>query len=184
MLWAIGIVAGVGLLFLVLRKRGSPVAQGSPGSGSFVIRNGQAVAADQTFDAWMSGDLGKMLRALKTQTNAVDRHFLRLIIVEAAYKNRSDPRSRSLCIETARRHLTEFPRLAPALKREMGGTLPQVPTFKHLCTIYTEDGKLDEAIRVCELALGYGLDDGTAGGFRGRIERPKKKQQSSRGAHT
>lgn len=72
-------------------------------------------------------------------------------------------------------HVTEFPEIAPALKRDMGGVLPRVSTFQHLATVLTETGEFAGAIRVRELAIEYGLQDNTKSGFEGRIERIKKK---------
>jgi hypothetical protein len=183
MLLVSGILVGVVLLLVVLKSLASSSSEMKSSEGTSVIRGGKSVAADQVFDAWTSNDMGKMLKALENQTNPVDRHFLLLSIVEKAYRGRTDPRSRLLCLEIARRHMAEFPALAPALKRDMGdGTLPQVHSFKYLSTLLSEDGQYDEAIRVCEWALGYGLDDGTAGGFSARIERMKKKQLAGKKA--
>lgn len=130
----------------------------------------------EVFHAWTSGDLEKMLETTECRSNSVDRHFLLLKIVEATYKQRKTPAHRRLLFEYGRTHLREFEGLAPQLRAEFDGKLPVVPTFQFLATALTEDGKFDEAIEVCELALQYGLIDGTKSGFEGRISRIKKKR--------
>ncbi len=50
-----------------------------------------------------------------------------------------------------------------------------VPSFKRLAIIYEQQNKLNEAIEVCEKAISYSLDDGTKGGFEGRIEKLNRK---------
>jgi hypothetical protein len=50
-----------------------------------------------------------------------------------------------------------------------------IPSFERLCIIYEKQKKYQKALEICELALSYGLNDKTEGGFLGRIERIKKK---------
>jgi hypothetical protein len=142
----------------------------------FVSRMGRLVPTDQVFDAWTSGDLAKMLAAETTPTNPIDRHFLLLSIVQLAYKQRRVPEMRRLFLKYARQHVSEFERLAGPLREDSDGTLPRVPTFQLLATVLTEDGQLEEAEKVCLLALQQGLHDGTKGGFEARITRIRKKQ--------
>jgi len=144
-------------------------------STSFVERQGKAIPIDDSFRAWTSGSLNEMLKAAHTKTNLIDRHFLLLSIVGELYKLRKDENHRKTFIEYADKHLAEFSEICPALKKDMGGILPQVPTFQYYATVLTEDGSYDKAISICENAIGYGLQDGTKLGFEGRIERIKKK---------
>jgi hypothetical protein len=127
--------------------------------------------------------LSQMLAALNTPTHPVDRHHLLQSIVELTYKERNkDSQMRQLCEQTARTHLDEFPQLKDALleENEDGEVfLPRVSTFQHLATLLTEDGRFDEAVKVCELAIEYDLHDNTQGGFEKRIERIRNKQRSS-----
>lgn len=146
---------------------------------TYITRAGKLVKTDAAFDAWTSGDLQHMLRALSTPTNPVDRHFLLQSIVQEAYKKRDNPAMRAKCIQIAALHLAEFPHIAPALKTDMGGTLPRVATFQHFATVLTEDREYDRAIEVCELALQFGLEDGTKSGFEGRIRRIRREQGSA-----
>lgn len=146
----------------------------------YVHREGALRKADEVFMAWMSGDMPRMERAETLTTNSIDRHFLLLQLCAQTYKRRAEFRMRAKFLDYARRHVQEFHTLAPALKREFSGVLPRVPTFQMLATVLAEDGAFDEAIEVCRVALGLGLEDGTQSGFEGRIARIRRKQQVSR----
>lgn len=146
-----------------------------PQEKTYTTRNGKLVKADERYMSWISGDLKRMLEQLHKKGNPVDTHFLYLSIVEQTYKQRKDPKMRQLFKKVAAEHVLNFNSLADPLRRDMGGKLPQVPTFKYLSTVYTEDGELNRAIKVCEKAINFKLDDGTKSGFKGRIERIQKK---------
>ena len=149
----------------------------------YVHREGALRKADEAFEAWTSGDLGRMERAIRRPTNPIDRHFLLLQLCQLTYKHRADPQMRAKFLGYARQHLNEFPSLAPALKRDFGGTLPRVPTFQNLATVLTEDGVFEEAISVCQAALTHGLEDGTRSGFEGRIARIRRRQEKASVTH-
>ena len=140
-----------------------------------VSRMGRFVNADEAFEAWTSGDLRRMLAARSVPTNPIDRHFLLQGIVKGSYKQRADLQMRRVCIETGLMHLAEFGSIAPALRTDMGGSLPRVPSFAWLATVMAEEGQIDEAVRVCEQAARFGADDGTQGGYLARGERLRKK---------
>jgi hypothetical protein len=144
-------------------------------SERWITRQGREVAPDAVFDAWTSGDLGTMLGVAEHKTNLIDRHFLLLNIVGLTYKGRADSEMRSLCRKFSEMHLAEFDRIAPALKEDMGGVLPRVPTFQHFATVLAEDGENERAIEVCRRAISYGLSDGTQSGYDGRIARIQKR---------
>ena len=144
-------------------------------SARYTQRMGQFTKADEVFDAWMSGDLAAMLKALRKKTNIIDRHFLLMGIVNQTYKTRKDPKIREICREISERHVQEFERIAPALKRDFDGVLPRVPTFQQYATLLSEDNEHDRAIAVCERAISFGLSDGTQSGFAGRTARLRKK---------
>jgi len=147
---------------------------------SFILRFGKLVPTDEVFNAWTSGDLDRMLRALDLQTNPIDRHYLLLGIVKETYRRRSEPAMASECARVAEMHLAEFQALGQALKSDGDGTLPRVPTFQHYATLLTEQGDFERAVWVCELAKDYGLEDGTKAGFDGRIARIRKTRGASR----
>lgn len=146
---------------------------------SFTTRQGKTVPTDEVFWARSSGDIGRMLKAAALKTNPVDRHFLLQAIVAEAYKRRQDPTYRDLCAKHAELHLQEFPTLMGPLRNEVGGRLPQVSTFQQYATVLTEAGEFEKAIVVCEQAIKYGVQDGTKSGFKGRIDRIKKKAKAS-----
>jgi hypothetical protein len=146
-----------------------------------VQRMGRWIDADESFEAWISGDLHRMIAARSTRTNPIDRHFLLQGIVKAAYKLRRDPVMRQLCIETGLMHLDEFATLAPALRADFDGQLPQVPSFAWLATVLAEEGQLDEAVRVCHVAAQLGVEDGTHAGYRGRAQRFARKKPPGAG---
>lgn len=119
---------------------------------------------------------------------AVNRHFLLLGMVEETYRDRKDPEQRKRFLEIAHQHVREFADLAEPLRLFMAPPgfdatkdpppdLPRVPTFQHLATVLTEDGRFDEAVAVCEQAIAYDLHDGTQSGFEGRIQRIRRKQE-------
>lgn len=153
-------------------------SKGSAVPSTTVTRKGQTVPADAVFEAWTSGDLDKMLAVAEAPTNEIDRHFLLMSIVDQTYKLRQNPKTRSLCIKFAERHISEFAGIAPVLKAEHNGVLPRVSTFQKYATLLTEDEQFERAIQVCEAAINYDLSDGTKSGFAGRILRIRKKAVS------
>jgi len=102
-----------------------------------------------------------MLAAVNLPARPLDRHFLLQSIVQEAYKLRTDRVMREVCRRIARRHLAEFPQLKRPLKRSVGGFMPRVSTFEHFAMVLTEDGDYEEAVRVAELAVSYGVFDDT-----------------------
>ena len=150
-----------------------------PESKNYTTRLGKVVETDEAFEAWTSGELSKMMQAAKRKTNPIDRHFLLMTIVGETYKRRSDESARYTCAEYAEKHLEELPSIIPALKKEMGGTLPRITTFQHYATLLAEMGEFERAIAVCRQAIGYGLHDNTKSGYEGRIARIKKQAEKS-----
>ena len=146
----------------------------------FTTRQGEFVPIDDVFRAWTSGNLDEMLKVINTKTNPIDRHFLLQSIITEAYKLRKEEKYRKICIEYAEKHLQEFSSLVPALKEDMGGTLPRITTFQYYSTILTENGEYEKAIDVCKKAISYGLHDGSQSGYEGRIARIKKKIETNK----
>lgn len=145
-----------------------------------IERMGRWVDADEAFEAWTSGDLARMLAARSMRTNPIDRHFLLQSIVKETYRLRSDAKMKRLCIETGMAHLSEFSTIAPALRADFDGSLPRVASFAWLATVLAEEDKVEEAIRVCETAARFGLEDGTKAGYLGRAERLVRKKAHDR----
>ncbi|MDA2935271.1 hypothetical protein MYX82_13160 [Acidobacteria bacterium AH-259-D05] len=145
---------------------------------SFTLRMGKVVPTDDVFDAWTSLDLDTMLSALSKSTNPIDRHFLLQSIVQVTYKSRKNPKMHAVFLKIAHQHIQEFSELVTGLRQEFNGVLPRIVTFQYLATVLAEKGESDEAIKVCQTAIQYGLHDGTKTGFEGRIKRIRKKQQA------
>lgn len=128
---------------------------------------------DEVFYATFSDDLNKMLKVVDVKTTPLNRHFLLQTIVNQTYKLRKADKYRDMCLKYAEQHLNEFDEIIPILLSK--GQPTRVSTFQHYSTILTEIEKFENAIKVCEIAISYGLKDGTKGCYLGRIERIKKK---------
>lgn len=139
-----------------------------------ILRMGKNIDADEAFFAWTSGDLDRMILASRIETNPIDRHFLLIGIIQGCYRRRGEQGMADLCKHYGEIHLSEFNDILDSLKIEMNGTIPRIPTFQCLSTIYTEEGNYARAFEVCDTAIMYGLKDGTKGGFDGRKDRIKK----------
>ena len=141
---------------------------------SYHLRNGALVESDERREALNSGDLDRMLKQLYKKGDPVDTHFLYLQLIGQAYSRRKEPGMRSHFKKLANEHVEKFDSIREQLIKKIG-ILPRVPTFQYLATVYTEDCEYEKAIEVCEKAIAFGLNDGTKGGYLGRIERIKKK---------
>ena len=130
---------------------------------------------DEVFEARMTTDLNKMLEVVNLKTDLVNRHFLLQTIVSETYKLREQENFKILSIKYSEIHIAEFPKIAVDLRKEMDGILPRITTFQNYATLLTEIGDFDKAISVCEMAMSFGLNDGTKSNYQGRIERIKKK---------
>lgn len=116
---------------------------------------------------------------LENTTDPVARHRLLQQIVEICYRERADATAQADLARYAQQHINEFGQIEGPLKKQNGGKLPQVHTFKHYAALLTEQGQYDDAIVVCEKAIALGLKDGTKTGYQGRLERIKAKQDSA-----
>ena len=169
------LIIGIAVMFLIKSLDRQQRSKGNK-TDAYVVRKGKTIKADEAFEASTSGDLNRMLKAVSTDTNPIDRHFLLQSIVGETYKKRKDQEMRRICKEIGEKHLSEFPAIAQPLKKEFDNILPRVTTFQHLATVYSEDGNYDRAIDICKMALSYDLHDNTQSGFEGRIERIQKKK--------
>ena len=106
----------------------------------------------------------------------VDLHFSYNESIATYYKQReTSPSALAEAKEYCKKDIALFPELIELLKQSVG-FLPRCPSFQQLAVIYEKEGSLTEAIDVCKLAVEYGLEDGTKGGFVGRLKRLEKKQ--------
>jgi len=129
------------------------------------------------FDASNSDDLALMLAVIDEPAKPIDRHFLLMSIVRETYRLRNDPVMRETCRRVAQRHLNDLPQFVRPLKRLVGGFMPRVTTFEHLTMILSEDSQYDEAVRVAEMAVTYGVfDENFIDEVKRRNERFKKKR--------
>jgi tetratricopeptide (TPR) repeat protein len=115
-----------------------------------------------------------LLKQLYKTKDHFDTHFSYLNLIGQTYNRRKEPGARTLFKKLATEHIEIFNPICVAFLKKYDN-LPRVPTFQYLATVYTEDGEYEKAIEVCERAIAFGLNDGTKGGYQGRIERIKKK---------
>ncbi|MFQ5503114.1 MAG: hypothetical protein ACE5EQ_12595 [Phycisphaerae bacterium] len=188
--WSLIIASGGLILYIVYtliqRHRGEsePINWETMGVSRFadlqIARNrklNQKQREKLIWEALGSGDLDMMIRALDIPGFTPERHFILSSIVSVTYGMRDeDSEMRALCETIAGKHIREFPRLARSLRasRRANGQTPELPhvsTFQYLATLLTEKGEYHKAIEICELAISYGLNDGTKSGFQGRIQR-------------
>ncbi|MCC5878480.1 MAG: hypothetical protein JJU03_01090 [Idiomarina sp.] len=119
--------------------------------------------------------------ALEETDDPLARHRLYQQVVEQCYRGREDKAFRFALLHYAQAHIAEFGDISGPLKKQNGGKLPQVATFKHYAAVLTDAGQYDEAIAVCQQALSYDLKDGTKTGYQGRIERIEKLKAKAQG---
>jgi tetratricopeptide (TPR) repeat protein len=141
--------------------------------------------------------------ALKRKTNHIDLHFTYNHLIDLCYKRRDEgPKWIERCINYCLEDIKIFPEFKKEyLEEEKARMLKlanspftnkkerkkylkeaeavtfnlRVPSFQRLAIIYDNQGRYAEAIEICQLALDYGLQDGTKVGFEGRIEKLRKK---------
>jgi hypothetical protein len=122
-----------------------------------------------------STPLDRMIAALKHEPDPLERHRLLSRIVDESHRRRSETAMKKLFLRFAAMHVQELPKMAAGLKAAGGGRRPVVPTLALLAAALEEDGRIAEALSVCEQAVELGLTDGTRVGFAGRIRRLRKQ---------
>lgn len=135
---------------------------------------------DEVYFALLSNDLNEMLSVSDLYTTPKNRHHLLQCIVTETYKMRKEEKFKNICINFSEKHLEEFSVIAPNLINKYNTTLPRVSTFQYYSTLLTELKEFEKAIHVCEIAISFGLDDGTKGGYESRIEKINKKKLSAK----
>lgn len=140
----------------------------------------------------------------KSNQNAVDLHYIYIHLIEFYYRQRhTDGSALNKCIEYCKKDIDLFPLFKKAYINEYidqikyvqnffekdyaeykeyerkieayKPTIPNIPSFKRLAIIYEKQGKYEEAIKICDLAISNNLADDTKGGFEGRRNRILKK---------
>jgi len=107
---------------------------------------------------------------------AVNEHFKIMEKIQATYRDNEHKKCEVLC----KKDIKLFPQYIIGLANDHGfnpdGEIPlRMVSFETLVKVYEKQGRYAEGIKVCELAIGYRLPDGTKGGFKGRMEKLKKK---------
>lgn len=109
--------------------------------------------------------------AAKREKDVVKKHEILNELLEVYYKQRSEREDAiAKCITICEKDISLAPHIIVKEK--------DMPSFKRLAIILENERKYEEAIRIAELALSYGLSDGTKGGYEGRIEKLKTKLAS------
>jgi len=118
-----------------------------------------------------------LLKALQSRDdNVIDRHFVYNSLIELYYKQReSSPDAIEKCIKYCLEDIGILEEFIGAWKKKYSGDIPRIPSVERLAIIYEKQGKFEEAINICEMALRLGLRDSTKGGFEGRKARLQKK---------
>lgn len=123
-------------------------------------------------------------KAFQYQNDPYELHFIYNGFIKLFFKHRNRiPDAEEKLITICKRDIELFPKFRDAWfsRNPDYKFLPRIPSFQRLIQVYEKRNQLEEAIKVCELAIQYGLDDGTKGGFEARLQKLKKKQQQAKG---
>lgn len=108
------------------------------------------------------------LLSLKREKDVNKKHRTTNKVIELYYKLREEKEDAiEQCIHFCLEDIKLYPKVNINDK--------EVMSFKRLAIVYENEKKYKEAIKVSELALKYGISDGTKGGYEGRIEKLKSK---------
>lgn len=110
------------------------------------------------------------------KASLIDQHFFLQTASEVYYRQREMREdAAALCEKYCQRDVDLFPKYKKSLVKDFG-SLPRIKTFQRLAILYEKRGDYTSAIRICKLAIKYGLSDGTQGSFEGRLLKLQKKQ--------
>ena len=108
-------------------------------------------------------------------SNVLSYHFFLQTTADNYYKQKDIiPEALDKVIEFCKEDIALFPHISNEMIKKYG-SVPRISTFQTLAMAYEKKQMYSEAIDVCQLALNYGQQDTTKGGYDGRIERLKKK---------
>ena len=169
----------------LLRYQGSQL--GSSGSESLIVggtsHKGLTVMAFcSSFMSWALAEkkyalAEKLLKCGESSEGPVlDAHYLLNAAIELYYKQRDtqqDALKQAICYCMA--DIKLFPEYEKPLRKLCNGKLARCPSFQQLCVIFEKLGMYVDALNVANMALNYRLDDGTVGGFAGRVAKLAKK---------
>ena len=121
-----------------------------------------------------------LLRALEAKgDNPIDRHFIYNQLIDIFYKQRDEKiDALDKCIYYCQEDINRLTTFLEAWKKDYPHdiNLPQCPSIIKLAIIFEKRGKIKEAIELCKFAIELRLNDGTKGGFEGRLKRLEKSQ--------
>lgn len=96
------------------------------------------------------------------------KHDILNELIDVYYKQRMEREDAiSKCIAICQKDIELAPHIVQKKK--------DIASFKRLAIILENEQKYEDAIKISELAMVYGLTDGTKGGYEGRIEKLKTK---------
>ena len=108
-------------------------------------------------------------------SNILDYHFFLQTSADNYYKQKDvNPEALDRAIEFCKEDIALFPNISKEMIKEYG-SVPRISTFQTLAMAYEKKQMYSEAIEMCQIALNYGQQDTTKGGYEGRIEKLKKK---------
>lgn len=112
----------------------------------------------------------------KKYKRVVDKHYSLLEKFEDAYKNGKLEKTIQLCkedislVDDLSEYWDAFVRLGDINGR------PLFPAYKRLAIVYEKQGRIEDAIKVCEDAIRAGYSkDGTSGGMEVRVKKLRGK---------
>jgi hypothetical protein len=118
-------------------------------------------------------------KAKEYQDDPYQLHFVYNGFIKLFFKHRNRvPDAEDKLITICKLDIELFPKFREAWfeKNPDYISLPRIPSFQRLIQVYEKRNQINEAIQICKLAIQYGLDDGTKGGFEARLEKLRKKQ--------
>lgn len=170
--WLAQIILGLGVLTWSLRKMNARHSRRRAKASSKQGAAAQATAVDHVLPA-----ADKTAPTGLNQTDdPLERHRIYTDLMGKAFHDRSSAAARDSLLQMGRDYRSEFDRLLPHLREEMGAT-PEILPLKWLTMSLEEDGRYEEAIAVCRRAEDWKISDGTKTGFTGRRQRIERKQK-------
>jgi hypothetical protein len=116
--------------------------------------------------------------------NPLDYHFITQSLIELYYKQRDIvPNAIDKCIDYCIKDIKQIEIFIETWNKEQYRIgipknqiiLPHFLSLERLAIIYEKQGKIREAIEICNIALKYNFRDSTKGGFEGRLIKLQKK---------
>jgi tetratricopeptide (TPR) repeat protein len=119
------------------------------------------------------------MKAPIDSSNLLDAHYFWQNAAECYYKQRDERDDAiSRTIEMCQTDIDMFPKYSKPMKKEFGD-IPRITTFSRLIIVFEKMGRIDDAIKVCKLALKYKLKDNTKGGYEERLKKLEAKKSKA-----